>query len=396
MANTLTFNQIGALVQSIAQEATGQAVMAPKNTKEFVAVGQTALLSGTEPVMNAMSQLLSRTIYARRDAYRASLDILVMNEQEYGNHVRKISAEDTEFEEDPHYSLTDGSSIDMYKIRKPKAIQTNFYGGQTWLKTLTIFSDQVNTALSGPDEFQQFLGLMLGNMQDQIDQVMEELARLTACNFIAAKSVVDSGNVIDLLSLYNTETGLSLTGTTVRQPANYGPFIQWFYGKLQIFSNRLKERTILNHFNLTGHPISRRTADENQRLILFSEETAMINAAALPGIFHADSLKFPKTYESVGYWQSPVSGSRGNISVLPSYINASGAVVNAADAVSLSNVVGVLYDRDAMGCTRIHQRTYRTPFNTTGEYSNVQHHFTTRFWNDLTENAFVFVLGTGA
>ena len=164
MANTLSIDQIGVLIQAVAEQATGRSVMAPTNTKGFVAVAQTALLSGREAVMNAISQLLSRTIYARRDEYRGALDILVMNEQAYGNHVRKISAIDTDFEEDPHYNLVDGQSIDQYTIRKPTAIQTNFYGGQTWMKSLTIFSDQVDTAMSGPDEFQQFMGLMLGNM----------------------------------------------------------------------------------------------------------------------------------------------------------------------------------------------------------------------------------------
>ena len=147
MANTLSIDQIGVLIQAVAEQATGRSVMAPTNTKDFVAVAQTALLAGREAVMNAISQLLSRTIYARRDEYRGALDILVMNEQAYGNHIRKISAIDTDFEEDPHYNLTDGSSIDQYTIRKPKAIQTNFYGGQTWMKSLTIFSDQVDTAM---------------------------------------------------------------------------------------------------------------------------------------------------------------------------------------------------------------------------------------------------------
>ena len=392
MANTLSIDQIGVLVQSIAEQATGHAVMAPKNTKEFVAVAQTALLSGTEQVMNAMSQLLSRTIYARRNAYNAALDILVTDEQGYGNHVRKINAIDTAFEEDPHYNLVDGASIDMYKIRKPKILQTNFYGAQTFLKSITIFEDQVNTALSGPDEFQRFLGLALGNMQDQIEQVLEEMARATIANFIAAKTITDSRNVIHLLTLYNSETDLSLTAQTVKQPANYGPFIQWVYGKMQVFSDRLTERTVLNHVNLTGYPIPRHTPAEDQRLVLYSADMAMINAAALPGIFHESDLKLPRRYEAVSYWQSPEDGNRDEISVLPSYIDASGAVVNAGTATELDNVFGVLYDRDAMGVTRVHQRTYRTPFNTTGEYSNVDHHFTCRWWNDLTENAFVFMM----
>ena len=394
MANTLSIDQIGVLVQSIAEQATGRAVMAPKNTKDFVTVAQTALLSGTEQVMNAMSQLLSRTIYARRNAYNAALNILVTDEQGYGNHVRKINAIDTAFEEDPHYTLVDGQSIDMYKIRKPKVLQTNFYGAQAFIKSITIFEDQVNTALSGPDEFQRFLGLVLGNMQDQIEQVMEEMARLTVANFIAAKVECDPTNVIDLLALYNEETGLSLTAQSVKQPANYGPFIQWVYGKMQVFSERLKERNILRHVNISGYPISRHTPGEDQRLILYSGETAMINAAALPGIFHESDLKLPRRYEPVTYWQAPGDeNERREIYVAPSYLDISTGAVVSGSAKSYSNIFGVLYDRDAMGLTRVHQRTYRTPFNTTGEYSNVDHHFTCRWWNDLTENAYVFTIG---
>lgn len=392
MANTLSIDQIGVLIQAVAEQATGRSTITPTNTKEFVAVAQTALLAGREAVMNAISQLLSRTIYARRDEYNGALDILVMNEQAYGNHVRKISAIDTDFEEDPHYNLVDGQSIDQYTIRKPKAIQTNFYGGQMWMKSLTIFSDQVDTAMSGPDEFLQFMGLMLGNMRDQIEQVMEDLARLTACNFIAGKHAIDSRNEIHLLTAYNAETGLQLDAQTVKQPANYGPFIQWVYGQIQVWSNRLKERGVLYHQNFTGYPIPRHTNGENQRLILFSEDVAQINASALPGIFHQDDLKFPRRFEPVSYWQSPTDRNRNKIDILPSYTDSSGAVVEAASATELSDVFGVLYDREAMGCTRIHQRTYRTPFNAKGEYSNVFHHFTTRYWNDFTENAITFFM----
>ena len=392
MANTLSIDQIGVLIQSIAEQATGRAVMTPTNTKDFVAVAQTALLAGREAVMNAMSQLLTRTIYARRNEYRGALDILVMDEQAYGNHVRKINAIDTDFEEDPHYTLTDGTSIDQYTIRKPKVLQTNFYGGQAWEKSLTIFSDQVDTALSGPGEFQQFLGLNLGNMADQIEQVMEELARLTVCNFIMGKHQADSRNEVHLLTMYNSETGLSLTAQTVRQPANYAPFIQWVYGILQTFSNRLRERNVLYHQNFTGASIPRHTPGDDQRLILYSEELAQINASALPGIFHEDDLRMPRRYEAVSYWQSPTAGSRDSINIAASYTDADGIATSMATAATLEKVFGVLYDRDAMGCTRIHQRTYRTPFNAKGEYSNIFHHFTTRYWNDLTENAFVFYL----
>ena len=392
MANTLSIDQIGVLIQSVAEQATGRATITPTNTKDFVAVAQTALLAGKEQVMNAMSQLLSRTIYARRDEYRGALDILVYNEQGYGNHVRKISAIDTDFEEDPHFTLTDGQSIDQYTIRKPKALQTNFYGSQIWMKSITIFEDQVNTAMSGPDEFQRFLALMLGNMSDQIEQVMEDLARLTLCNFIAGKHQVDSRNEVHLLTEYNTATGLQLDAQTVKQPANYPAFIQWVYSQLQVWSDRMAERNVLHHLNFTNYPIPRHTAGANQRLVLYSADVAQINASALPGIFHESDLKLPRRFEPISYWQSPTTGNRDKINILPSYTDASGAVVEASAAVELESVFGVLYDRDAMGCTRVLQSTERSPYNAKGRYSNIFHHFQTRYWNDLTENAIVFYM----
>ena len=225
-----------------------------------------------------------------------------------------------------------------------------------------------------------------------IEQVMEDLARLTLCNFIAGKHQIDSGNEVHLLTAYNAATGLSLTATTVKQPANYAPFIQWVYAQIQTWSNRLKERGVLYHQNFTGSPIPRRTAGENQRLVLFSEDVAEINASALPGIFHQDDLKFPKRFEAVSYFQSPTAGNRNKINILPSYTSSAGAVVNAESAVELTNVFGVLYDRDAMGCTRILQATERSPYNAKGRYSNIFHHFQTRYWNDWTENAIVFYM----
>lgn len=392
MANTLSIDQIGVLMQSVAEQATGRSVMTPTNTKDFVAVAQTTLLAGKEAATNALSQLLSRTIYARRDEYRGALDILVMNEQAYGNHVRKVSAIDTDFEEDPHYTLVDGTSIDQYVIRKPRALQTNFYGGQAFMKSITIFADQLDTALSGPSEFQQYLGMQLGNMADQIEQVMEEQARLCLANFIMAKHKADSRNEVHLITAYNDETGLELDAQSVKQPGNYGPFIQWVYGVIQTWSNRLRERSVLYHQNFTGYPIPRHTNGENQRLVLYSEDIAQINASALPGIFHQDDLAFPRRFEPISYFQSPTAGNRNKINVAASYTGATGDVVNMAQAEELEDVFGVLYDRDAMGVTRILQATERSPYNAKGRYSNVFHHFTSRYWNDLTENAVVFYM----
>ena len=53
MANDLTFKQLATVLNSIVSQATGKTTITPTNTSEFVAVGNTALQAGYDPVMKA-------------------------------------------------------------------------------------------------------------------------------------------------------------------------------------------------------------------------------------------------------------------------------------------------------------------------------------------------------
>ena len=64
MANNLTFNQIATILNSVNAQATGRTDIAVTNTAEFISVANTTLLSGYDNVINAISQVLSRTIFS--------------------------------------------------------------------------------------------------------------------------------------------------------------------------------------------------------------------------------------------------------------------------------------------------------------------------------------------
>ena len=66
MLTNLGFNQIATVTQSIVEQATGRKQITPTNTSEFVAIGQLALATGYDNVINAISQVLSRTIFSIR------------------------------------------------------------------------------------------------------------------------------------------------------------------------------------------------------------------------------------------------------------------------------------------------------------------------------------------
>ena len=89
-ANTLTYNEIGLLLNTIVTQATGKAVLTPTNTSDFVAVAQIGLLAGMDNLMGAVSQVLSKTIISTRP-YSRKFKGLEADSIRYGNHVRKIN-----------------------------------------------------------------------------------------------------------------------------------------------------------------------------------------------------------------------------------------------------------------------------------------------------------------
>ena len=64
--NDMTVFQAGTILQSLVKQATGQAVIAASTPGEFVSVAQTALKTGYDPILNAMSQMWGRTIFSIR------------------------------------------------------------------------------------------------------------------------------------------------------------------------------------------------------------------------------------------------------------------------------------------------------------------------------------------
>lgn len=393
MANTLDFKQLSAILNSIVSQATGKTAITPTNTSEFVAVANTALLAGYDPTMNAISQVLSKTIFSIRP-YEEKFQGLRVDSQKWGNHVRKINAIDKTFVDDDRYDLTDGTSIDPYVIRKPEVLQTNFYGGDTVSDYITIFRDQLDTAFSGPDQFGDFLSLIMGNIADRHAQSRENLARACIANFVGAKHHDDSANEIDLLDEYNTLTGLALDNQTVYQPDNFAPFMKWAYSRIATVSAMMSERSVKFHMNVTGKEIMRHSPKSKQKVFFFAPAMYQMTAQVLADTYHDTFLRYAAN-ETVNFWQS--IDTPDEIQVYPSSMDVSdGTYYAVSDPQTVSTIFCVLIDEEAAGYTILREWMAPTNFNPRGGYHNLFWHYDRRYWNDLTENGVIFTLGTGS
>lgn len=385
--NTMSVEQVFDVVNEMQEQVTGQKSIAPVNTSEFVSVANTLLQIGYDPILNSINQMISRTIFSIRPYYRKFADLQVSN-QKFGAHTRKLQMIDRPFENNLEWDLTDGESIDHYKINKPKVLQTNFYGMATYCKRDTTFRDQLDNAFTGPEQLGEFLSMKYQNVLDQIEQAHEDTARATIANFIAGKIAADNG-VIHCLTEYNEHTGQSLTDITVYAPENFKPFIEWLYARVEQLSEQMTERSGLFQIQINGSEINRHTPRADQRIYMYSPLKAEIDKRVLTNEFHDNYLKLAKN-ESVNFWQSILDTMK--VEVTPVYLGTDGNLVTAAEAVSQDKIIGVMFDRDAMGYTVVNQWNATTPLNIDGGYWNTSWHFTERYWNDFNEKGIVLVL----
>ncbi len=392
--NTMDFNQVSQVLADISSQVTGNAVQAPVDTTSWVSLAQTTLRAGYEPVLNAISQVIGKTIFSVRPYNRKFAGLQVDN-QKYGAITRKLVVADKPFENEAQFSLVDGQAVDHYVVNKPKVLETRFYGQNQYMKEITIFQDQLNSAFQSPEQFGEFMTMVTQNAQDMIEQAHESLARMTIAALAGGVSAsVTAGtrgaeSVVHLLTEYNQDTGQTLTAAQLFAPANFKPFIQWYYARVNQLTQMLTERTSMYENHITGYEINRHTPLADQLVYLYAPIRYQAEARAIADVYHDSYLKMADT-ETVNFWQT--AQDPDSVQVTPSYLDAAGEVVNSQSAITIAPLFGVIADRDALGYTVMNEVTATTPLNAKGLYYNIFFHFLDRYWVDLTEKSVILVL----
>lgn len=401
--NNMSISQAATVLGEVVSQATGQSAIANITTPEnFVSVAQTALKTGYDPVLNAISQVWSRTIFATRP-WKAPNSALEMSLPRFGNALRKLSpvaasmVDDEGFKYPVAYDaaqggnpLGDGLSVDMYKIHKQKVLQTNFYGTAVYQQSFTIFKDQLDTAFSGAEEFGRFNAMMLTERANDRERYRAAVARGLQANFIA--SILDEGQdsrVVHLVTEYNAESGLNLTPQTVYQPENYAPFMRWAWARVKTVIGLMGEDSQLYQTVINGMPVLRHTRPENMRVAIYSKVWEQMQSMVLSDTYHDDYLK-GITFESVNFWQDIETPD--SIAIQPTYTSTTGEVKKAAAVVEQAGIFALIHDRDGLGYCYTRDEAAMTPYNTKGRYWNEDYNAAIKTIQDNTEKAVVFLL----
>ena len=94
--------------------------------------------------------------------------------------------------------------------------------------------------------------------------------------------------------------------------------------------------------------------------------------------------------ESVNYWQA--IDTPDSIDILPTYLKNDGTLDSPGSAVSQSDIMGVIFDDEAIGITVQDEFSGITPMNVRGQYWNQYYSYVIRYFNDFTEKGLVLLL----
>ena len=387
--NTMGIEQAYTLINAIHAQATGKNSLNATDLSSFISVAQETLQTGYEPTLNAITQVIGRTIVSVRP-YNEKFKGLEMSSDRWGGITRKINFADTQSYADETWALVDGQAIDPFIVRKPNILETRYVGSDVYCGELSVTREQLTVAFSNPTEFAAFMSGLMTWFVNQRTQWLENLKRMILCNAIAGIADENlTGRRIKLLTEYNNASGLSLTSTTVMQPANFPGFMKWAYTRISNISHLMTERSGLYQTPITGKDLNRHTPVEDQRIYMTSKYLDAMTDMVLADVYHDNFLRYADV-EPVNFWQA--IGSPDSVSVKPVYIDGSGTVKVASGNVSVSPVVGIMFDRDALGYNIYQDELETSPYNQRGQYYNLAHHVRVQLQNDFTEKMVLLTL----
>lgn len=387
----LKSNQIYSIVNEVAKQAMGSKAIAVVDNAGLIALGNTVLGSDATKnnFVNALTDRIGRTIVSFRE-YHSHFPDFERDSIEWGNILQKIKIAMPESETDQSYDIANGTSPDMYKVNKPIVNQLLFTTETPWQTHITIHLDMLEKAFLSATDMGSFISSVFGEVQNRIELAMENLSMDCVNNYMAElikNKTSKPTRVINLVTEYKDKTGVDHTTTPINA-LDDEEFLKYVVRRVNSISSTMEYMTKGAYNNNegtgtsgSGEVYSRHTPKSEQRLMLFIDMVNSLKTNINSKAFNMEQVAIDIPFKTVPFWQSLTKPS--DINVKP----ASGGT-----AITQSLIMGIMYDREAMGTYKKKYRTSTTPVNSAGLYYNVFYHMITMYFNDLTENAVVFLL----
>ena len=334
--------QIYSVVNKIAKNIsyTGSDVI---DLSSFVKFGQDVFSDPmlTEGVYNEMYDLVGRTVIADDEAEDEGRGIVV-DSFEYGSILQKLSFQLQEAETSSEWDIEHPQN--PYEVVRKEGVIQKFF--EQYIPTFSwvdvAYDTQLREAFRGPETLLGFIDALYKRMRNAYKLAKQGLSDaaiggIMGAIYADATAGTPGANaarrVRHLLTEYNTDinTGTALTADTAYQNADY---LDWIRKQFIIDMKNIGK---MNKLYNDGS-VERRTTEADLKFDLSVAVTASY-AKYWGDTFNESYVKLPKHNEVVNW----------GIATDPEKIKVK--LTSEGDAITISNIIGFMYDKDAVVAT---------------------------------------------
>lgn len=390
--------QIYKIINSVSGEVLGRTDIVTEDLTGIVDLGKEVFnQSAVDNYVKSLVNHIGKVIFVNRP-YAGKVPSVLMDAWEFGSVLEKISADVPEAEENDTWNLTDGKSYDQDVFHKPTVTAKFFNSKVTFEVPVSITERQVKESFSNAAQLNGFISMIYAAVEKSMTIKADALIMHTINNMIAETVLADAqafgttaeGDKVDLssastarcvnlLKLYNDKTGAT-TKLTAAKAITDPDFIRFASYIMGTYADRLQ--SISTVFNVGGK--ERFTPKDMLHVVLLSDFAKAAQTYLYSDTFNRGDVLLPQA-ETVPFWQ----GSGHN------YEFANTGTINIKESggktVEISGVLGVMFDRDALGVCNLDRRV-TTNYNAKAEFFNNYYKFDAGYFNDTNENFVVFFI----
>ena len=387
--------QIYEIINSVSSEVLGKTDLVHEDLTGIVDLGNEVFnQSAVDSYVKSLVNHIGKVVFVNRP-YSGKVPSVLMDAWEFGSVLEKISADVPKAEENDTWNLTDGEEYRQDVFHKPTVSAKFFNSKITFEVPVSITERQVKESFSSAEQLNGFLSMIYNAVEKSMTIKTDALVMRTINNMIAETLDADKAafgasdtetvnyssastvRCVNLLKLYNDKTGTTLTADAAITTPDFIRFAAYTMG---LYSDRLQ--TISTLFNIGGK--ERFTPKDVLHTVLLSDFAAAAKTYLYADTFHDENVLLPKA-ETVASWQATGENyAFADVSKIDVQ-SASGATV------SVSGILGVMFDRDALGVTNLDKRV-TTNYNAKAEFFNNYYKFDAGYFNDTNENFVVFFI----
>lgn len=379
----MKYEQVYSIMNTVTQELMGTEVVVAEDLSNIVDVGKAIQnVAGMDNYVRTLTDHIGKVQFVNRP-YSGGAPSVLMDGWEYGAILQKVAYDGLpEATENDTWDLQDGVSYDVNTFTQPK-VSAKFFDKRTTFEVPMSFAErQVKSAFDNPGQLNAFFSMIHNTVAKSMTVKTDALVSRTINNMVVETAKANKPTLyVNLLTLYKARYPEDLTITAAT--CIYKPeFIRFASYMMKLYSDRLMKLSTL--FNAGGK--ERFTSKDLQHIVLLSEFESAAGIYLQSDTFHNEFTALPQC-EKMACWQG--TGADFSFESTSKIIAKPSSSEGVGDPITVSGLLGVIFDRDALGVSNLDRRV-TTNYNGKGEFWNNWFKADAGYFNDLNENFVAF------